>query len=214
MPKEPKGQDELEVEPDSGYIPRSLRPQVAIPKTTRERWHDEVKNLFRPSRNGYNDSLSHLLLIDTLMRLKPDQIIRAGKLRDLLAKNSPQLIWDSVTVGRMLTELSDIAGEDAKKGQKPHITQARDRYGAYFLISYGPDTYQWLADLRTVAANHFQDELEYLQKGLQPATRAFSVYEATRKLGIGIGAAALMLLPEQGPANDIATAILQLLGVR
>lgn len=215
MPREPHGLDALELESDSGYIPRSLRDQVAIPKSLREKWHDEVRNLFRPSRNGYNDSLSHLFLIDTLMRLKPDQIIRAGKLRDLLAKERPQVVWDAVTVGRMLNELVDLAEEHAGKRAKPPLTSGRDRYGNYFLLTPGPATYEWLMGLRQVAATSFEEELLYLQKGLEPPTRSFSVFESG-KFAVGAGAAAMLLIPGGDRIDytvDVLRAVLASLGV-
>jgi hypothetical protein len=216
MVAEPRGLDDLELEPDAGYIPRSLRSTIAIPETTREKWHREVKALFRPSRNGYNDTLSHLFLIDTLMRLKPDQIIRAAKLRDLLTETRPQMLWDSVTVGRILTELADLAAERTKKGSVPVLSQGKDRNGTYFTLTHGTDTYQWLASLRDIAQSGFTEEMEYLGRGLQPPTRQFSVFDALtgkQTLAMGGGMATMMLVPAGERCQDIINAVTSALGI-
>lgn len=161
--------DHLAIEADSGYIPRALRADVDIPRNTRTKWHNEARSLTRPTKNGYNDPLTHLLLVDALLRLTPHQLVRAGNLRDLLRVRSPQIMWDSVTIGRILSELTAI-------GPK-HIETGRDRFGTYFTINHESATYKWLASLRANLSARMAEEIDIISKGNEPPARTFSVWE-------------------------------------
>ena len=182
---------ELETEADNGYLPRAIRTSVDIPRHRREKWQKEAKELQRATKNGYNDPLSHLLLIDTLMRLKPYQLIRASNLRDLLSELRPQVIWDSVTVGRILNKLTDLAFENRTAGRPVAITRNRDREGTYFRLDPDRSTYAWLGSLREEASTIMTEEKRFESRGVQPPTRKFSVWEAMYKGSMAFGAGGL-----------------------
>lgn len=166
----------LECETDQGYIPRLLRESVDVPRSKRERWHKEARELMHPAKNGYNDPLSHLLLIDTLLRLRHGQQIRAAALKDLLNKDRPQLLWDSVTVGRILTELTDMAAHRGATDQ--HLTSARDRFGTFFIISDTPAAYVWLVAKRDYLSDKVREIKTMEKRGLDMDDRSLSVWEA------------------------------------
>lgn len=167
----------LTLESGHRYVPPAIRPQVPITSKIGDKWRAEARKLFRPSRNGYNDPLSHLFVIDTLMRIAPGQVVRAHALRDTLATEAPQVSWDTQTVGRIMAELVVLAYEVAPRGTEPAIDSARDFRSTYFTIAAGPAAYNWLIDLRHKASAKFQSELDYLAQGLEPASRGLPVWE-------------------------------------
>ncbi len=181
----PKVLDALAVESDLGYLPRAIRGRLDIPRHRREKWNKEAQHLLHATPNGYNDPLSHLLLLDTLMRLKPDQTIRANTMRDLLNRMRPQLSWDSVTVGRILNELADMS--------EGRIKRRRDRFGTFFLLDPTIETYQWLTTLRDAASTLVAEQQRWHDRGLDGTTRGLSVWEGFKLTALGTGFASIAL---------------------
>lgn len=163
------------LEPDAGYVPHRLRAGVDIASPLKKKWLKEAGSLVRPTKNGYNDAMSHLFILDTLLRLQANQMIRASGLRQVLRREFPQIIWDNVTIGRILGELTDLAAETSTG--KGMLTSARDRLGTYFTLSDDHATYKWLAELREIASGKVAEEMAWINQGLEPPARTFSVWD-------------------------------------
>ena len=169
--------ERLTLESDHRYVPPAIRPQTPITPKIGNRWRTEAHSLFRPSRNGYNDTLSHLFVIDTLMRIVPGQVIRACTLCETLTTEAPQVAWDTQTVGRIMAGLTVLAWEIAPKGTEPAIDSNRDHWSTYFTIAAGSAAYTWLIELRQKVSDKFQSELDFIKQGLEPPNRALPVWE-------------------------------------
>jgi hypothetical protein len=170
--------DDIVRESDGGYVPLALRDGAAIPPKRCDRWQNEAQTAYRPAVNGYNDPLSHLLLIDELLRLSPHQTLRARALREHLTHQCPQVIWDTITVGRIMSELADLADEAKPDDATPPIVTGRDRFGRFFELAPVAATYKWLADLRERASTIFHEELKFIADGLEPPSRSFPIWES------------------------------------
>ena len=181
----------LEIETDFGYA-QAMRGAVEIPRHKRDKWTKEAQSLFHPTPNGRNDPLTHMLVVDTLMRLKPDQMIRAGKLRDILAQQRPQISWDAVTVGRVMTELADV---DREHNVTPRIRTGRDAKNTYFVVTNAPDTFAWLATVRQYLSEQVAEEKRQERNGFGKPGRMFSVWDAFKnpQIAIGTGMASIFL---------------------
>lgn len=68
--------------------------------------HADVAFIHR-TKNGVYDPLTHYHLLDTLMQITPGIEFRTSDLLAILKTEKPQLVWDSTTVGRVLTDLAE-----------------------------------------------------------------------------------------------------------
>jgi hypothetical protein len=96
-------------------------PEVPTPlfsKNKCEQWRREVfhqdrqpkAGLTKKQFNGRNDPFSIVPVIDLLMRIPGLSIyLTTSALTDLLIEEYPYIIWDPVTVGRILSGLADTA---------------------------------------------------------------------------------------------------------
>lgn len=57
-------------------------------------------------KNGVFDPLTFYHLLDAVMRIQPGQIFRTADLLPYLAECKPQLVWDAITVGRVLNDIA------------------------------------------------------------------------------------------------------------
>lgn len=169
-----RGDATLDRNPDRGYDPPELRTEAALPRHEREAWSRERRTIVIRAKNGYNDTVSHLLLVDSLLVLRPGQMIRANGLRDILNVDCPQLIWDATTVGRILGEIADLAKEANPK--HPPVTRDRDRFGHYFRIETTRQAYDWLHELRRHLRERAAEEIKFQDRGLPLPARNVSVY--------------------------------------
>lgn len=64
-----------------------------------------------PQINGYECPISFLLVVDALMRTDPKAEIYASTFTDLLRGEFPHIIWDSQTVGRLLSRVAELSME-------------------------------------------------------------------------------------------------------
>lgn len=162
----------LQIETDAAYVPRQFRSHINLNKQTRDRWTKETQ-LSYPAPNGYNDPLSNLLIIDTLLHLVPGQIVRAKSMKELLQRTRKQITWDAVTIGRALSALADESREEGHR----HFRQGKDRHGNFFVLDTMPEAYQWLHEQRDYLSVVVKNEFEIRARGLQPPARCFSVWD-------------------------------------
>ena len=99
------------------YIPTSLaaihRQTPIFSSLIMDRWRRQAGRFANqpksaityPVANGINDPLTWAMLVDALLRLDPDTYINSAPLTAMLEPEYPQIIWDPVTVGRVLSEL-------------------------------------------------------------------------------------------------------------
>lgn len=60
-----------------------------------------------PTLNGRNDPLTIMLVLDALLNLEIDAYITAGGLTRYLREHHTDVMWDVVTVGRILAEITN-----------------------------------------------------------------------------------------------------------
>lgn len=119
-----------------------------------QRWAADRRNLFYPTPNGYNDPLSVAFVLDALVRMPKDHAFRAKTLTELLAREYPAVVWDSVIVGRILAELADEAAQDGNNDPARVVLRRGHDYkgGFYWLQPTDPKlgrmTDRWLSDRR------------------------------------------------------------------
>ena len=112
------------------YIPTSLaaihRQTPIFSSLIMDRWRRQAGRFANqpksaityPVANGINDPLTWAMLVDALLRLDPDTYINSAPLTAMLEPEYPQIIWDPVTVGRVLSELHAYA-RDLERPNKP-----------------------------------------------------------------------------------------------
>lgn len=107
--------------------------------------------LIRPQPARDTDPMTIMLVLDGLLRTNPDAYINAGNLTQHFvdARQYPQVIWNHIVVGRLLSCFHDVAAEiPAPNGGAPMIS--RVRYGSQKNYIIQPDihTWHWLGCLR------------------------------------------------------------------
>lgn len=144
-----------------------------IDKWKRQGWRYERQpkiGLIYPDVNGFNDPLSVALVVDLVMRLEPNKYIPSSVLVSLLSEQFPHILWDAVTVGRIMKALvEEAADRRAPGGAEPPLTEIRFSDGRVFLIHANPGNHYWLAQVREyfgtlaeqyVAAAHKGEKLD------------------------------------------------------
>jgi len=155
------GEDEilaLDERGNAAYVPTDLAGYFERPKETRT-WQHQVQTSFHPSRAGHNDPLSVMLVLDTLMRIRPSDMIRAKYLVGLLRQLHPHLIWNTVTVGHILGELSELAEEAFEDTERRPLIQKRDFQSNFWQITVTADAWKWFSSLRTLIGKLNADSL-------------------------------------------------------
>ena len=144
------------------YVVAELAPHVTVPPKTRTKWAKQVDNLFHPVPNGFNDPISTLNVLDAVMRLRPTDKIRAKFLVTLLQQTRGHIIWDAVTVGRILGEITMLAYDAFPEKERP-ISSKRDYIGTFWQIRHTATAHAWLSSLRNhigaVADETFKREM-------------------------------------------------------
>jgi hypothetical protein len=136
------------------------------------------KNLRHRARNGIYDPVTHYHLLDVLMQMKPGQIFRTTHLLPNLRLMKPEIIWDPVTVGRIITDMAD-ALFDANGWKAIGATRRHD--GMWFDVSSNSEAravmWNLLEDLNRVAAEEIEAESrgEFAKRLASPMERCPSV---------------------------------------
>jgi hypothetical protein len=148
----------------SDYLPEALRGYIEAPKQ-RRKWQRQVKTLYYPTPCGYNDPLSVVCVVDFLMRVNPAETIRAKYVCDLLTVLNPQLVWNAVTVGQILAEISLLATESFRDPDQRALVRTRDWQGNRWHINATASAWKWLTLLRDHAGKLAETQIKAVAEG-------------------------------------------------
>jgi len=133
------------------YVPTELKGYLSASKN-RHLFARQNTNVFYPSPAGYNDPLTHMCVIDVVMRLKPSDVIRAKYLWKLLQHTHPQVQWNSVVTGVALSEIATICEENFREKSLRPLISTRDFAGLKFKLQPTSEGWKWLETMRLFAA--------------------------------------------------------------
>lgn len=131
----------------AAYSALSPYGDAEIPIRTQRRWRADKKWLFHPAKNGVYDPVTYALVVETLLKLRPGAYWYAGGLAQHLNDTEPGLIWDAVTVGRVLSDIADVTTEFLE-GQEPIIRRSRDYRGRFYAMTASKEGRKLLVRLR------------------------------------------------------------------
>ena len=89
--------------------------------------------------NGCYDPMTYMFILDTIMNIDPDLELRANKLVEYLATRPYQMVWDAVTVGKVLSDLCDTF-EDVLGAKMGLLERGKDYKGNFYRIHRNPAT--------------------------------------------------------------------------
>lgn len=129
------------------YHPSTLKQRLFTDAAMNE-WTSQRRAFVRPFPNGRRDPVTISLVLDLLMRLEHDRVLRTREVIELLRLNYPQATWDPTTVGWILSEICHVAAESGAPSPRP-IEKATDSQGKYFYVVHPtPANWQWMGRLR------------------------------------------------------------------
>ena len=127
-------------------------PNPMVLRWKRQVWRAErqVRTMvYYPSKNGFNDPLTITCLLDLLIRMEPATFLNAPVLVDFLEDEYPQIVWDAVTVGRIMKALVEEAAITERPNNQPApIIEYRYSDGRVYMINPSPGNHYWLCQLR------------------------------------------------------------------
>lgn len=126
----------------------------------RQHARDEETLVHRP-KNGVYDPVTYYHLVDFVTQMAPDTAVRSAELKTALQSEKPQFVWDSTTVGRIMSDVAEeLAGSFAPN--RP-IRAIKQWNGMTYQISSAPEDRAMLInlvkDLRILAADAITREL-------------------------------------------------------
>ena len=104
----------------------------------RQRWLASC-NWVYPTPNGTECPMTYMLVLDALMNIDPFIELRSKNLVAYLTETYPQLTWDAVTVGRVVSDLCDNF-EDVLGAKNGFLERSRDHLGWFYLLHQSPET--------------------------------------------------------------------------
>lgn len=142
---------------DTGYLPRpaeDLYGKLSVDgakaifgptkiKTIRSR----AKAYYHRTKNGVNDPYTYFHVAEAILAAEPDQKWTSAQLTDWLNENAPQLIWDSVTVGRVLYDLYDNWIDVEGSEDYTPLKRMRLYDGVFYRVNATPHTWAVLNNL-------------------------------------------------------------------
>lgn len=133
------------------FKPESLGDAKVFRTWDTARWRTQASVLSHPSPNSDTDPVTLTLVLDCLLRLEHDTILRATTLVPVLADNYPQIKWDNVTVGKILSSLYEAAQTAPGIAGKPGIEVAKESNGRnVYGVNLSVEFWQWLGAARTI----------------------------------------------------------------
>jgi hypothetical protein len=119
------------------------------------------KNLRHLTRNGVYDPITHFHVLDNLLDIAGGDSFRTRDLLPYLRVRAPNLVWDAVTVGRVITDMAE-ALHDALGYKAIGVTRRFD--GMWFDMSGNTEARfameHLLEDLRRLSVEEMQQEAE------------------------------------------------------
>lgn len=120
---------------------------LALGTRQRIRWDGSRHWSYRQA-NGLYDPLTYMLVLDAVANMAPDIELRAKNLVVWLNQVAAQFQWDTITVGKVLSDLCD-AFEDVLGEKHGILERGRDYQGMFYLIHHTEEvarTYQALRE--------------------------------------------------------------------
>jgi hypothetical protein len=123
-----------------------------------------------------------MLVVDALMNIDPFIELRAKNLVIFLNDRYPQMIFDAVTVGKVLNDIHDSHEEVAGKGNG-FLERGRDHNGYFYLIHQNLDTAKTIFALRDDLQRLFLNEKAERKSGMRPKYRGSPLLECVSMRG-------------------------------
>lgn len=143
---------------DNSYQPDSMfeKGLKLFPQTTRERWRGQAgwarraRNRFYhlPTPNGRKDPLSIMLVFDCLMRLETSGVVQGNSLTRILMDNYDQVLWDPITVGRILSSIAVNTEDCGDERDGAPLEREKTNGVTYYVISDNVKTREWMGRAR------------------------------------------------------------------
>lgn len=129
------------------------------------RRHREIthsrKTFIHRTKNGVYDPLTFYHVLDALLDLRPGEMFRAADFVNFLKNTRPQMVWDTTTIGRVITDMAESL--NAANARAP-IEAVRRWNGMTYLVSREPEDRaameNLLDDLRIVSQEQLDEELK------------------------------------------------------
>ncbi len=130
------------------YLTAEMATRIELEPRTTGHWRNTAHGALRhPTPNGIHDPLSVLAVLDVLQNLKAPVYFTTARLVQELEAFYPHILWDPVTVGRILGEIADEAGQADPK--LPALKRTRTSKSAYWnLFTECRAQWRWLYDAR------------------------------------------------------------------
>lgn len=131
--------------------------QRPFPHTQTDIWRRQVgrfKNqpttfLYHPSRNGWNDPLTIMVIVDCLLRLNPRRYVSAAQLTAILQDHYKMISWDQHTVGKVLSDLHSWAQmAERPKGRMAPIERVTWNGSRQYVLDHSLAGWDWLGQAR------------------------------------------------------------------
>lgn len=144
------------------YLPAVLAqpgvPALFSPGTTKV-WKRQ-RPLAHPQPNSHFDPVSIALTLDAILRMEHDHLIRARPLADLLNEEYPQVMWDAVTVGKILASIVEAAKASGAPENEPPLARGVTSGAAFFAVHPSVLNWRWLAALRHAMGARAEEVIE------------------------------------------------------
>jgi hypothetical protein len=123
------------------------------------------KEFFHRAKNGIGDPITFFHIVDALIMDKGEPF----HTRDLvvrLVSDSPQLGWDSTTVGRILNDIIESVSE---ANARTYISTVRHWDGTLYAVEQTPEARAVLFNLLDDLAVLCEELMEQERQGIQPS---------------------------------------------
>lgn len=114
-----------------------------------QRWSAGHERFFHRTKNGVNDPLTFYHVVHVLLTIRPNEWFTSRALVEYLVYTKPMLLWDAVTVGRVLGDLEDTFRE-VNGAENPPIQSKRYWNGTHYALANN-------AEARTALVNLLDD---------------------------------------------------------
>lgn len=158
---------------------RTIPGAMAMVPTRRHREITHARKTFlHRAKNGVYDPITFYHVLDALLDLKPDQMFRAIEFVRFLRETRFQLVWDTTTIGRVLTDMAESLNE--VNASSP-IDATRRWNGMTYTVSSKPEDRRamenLLDDLSILCNEELTAELggEFPKRTQSPLTRCPSL---------------------------------------
>ena len=142
------------------YLTSAMDHRIELEPRTTGHWRVTAQGSLRhPTPNGHRDPLSILCVLDWLQNLQAPAVFTTPEAVDLLEVHYKHILWESVTVGRILGEIAELAHE--ADPELPALTHGRSTRGArWALHTDGRRQWKWLYDARVWIQNFAETVVE------------------------------------------------------